>query len=508
MLARSASGPFHFAPSVHPAGAHFAGRLVRLALALLELAACAAVACPALGTSVRDNEAAATLLLPYFAVSRNGIQPGTPIPASGADTVFRVLNVGATGLIVRVEVWNKYGSPVFGFNVPMASLDVFRASMRDILNGHLNVNPLTQSGSIASDPCGLNQTNGVYAPATGFGATKFVRFSNPSSADAHAAISRYQTPAFSGPSLAIILDSLDECAELTSFTYPPPAGALDADNPASLVPSDGVLSGDFGGYVTVDVVNYCTEFTPKAAEWAGNDAIATVGWSMPGYTPNVLIGSYQYVDASCGAGELQAMPGLEFDATLSNWAVQKTFYGRFSFVATDSGANGAVPAAFRFVGDARKPLVMSYQAEFQSGAQGHLTIWRSDVVSNPGIPNDVDLAHWYVNGGPQGYGFADAGHQLLVTTYDDDSGPSGSLPSPLYAFLQTQRYALPPSQLNPGVFAEGWMNIVLPGGSYEQAALRADRKFCSGDPNGDGLVSVLDVFYLINFLFAGGPAPK
>jgi streptogramin lyase len=32
--------------------------------------------------------------------------------------------------------------------------------------------------------------------------------------------------------------------------------------------------------------------------------------------------------------------------------------------------------------------------------------------------------------------------------------------------------------------------------------------FISGDVNGDGLVDVLDVFYLINFLFAGGPAPK
>jgi virginiamycin B lyase len=30
----------------------------------------------------------------------------------------------------------------------------------------------------------------------------------------------------------------------------------------------------------------------------------------------------------------------------------------------------------------------------------------------------------------------------------------------------------------------------------------------SGDVNGDGLVSVADVFYLINFLFAGGSAPK
>jgi streptogramin lyase len=32
--------------------------------------------------------------------------------------------------------------------------------------------------------------------------------------------------------------------------------------------------------------------------------------------------------------------------------------------------------------------------------------------------------------------------------------------------------------------------------------------FISGDLNADGTVSVLDVFYLISFLFAGGPAPK
>ena len=28
-----------------------------------------------------------------------------------------------------------------------------------------------------------------------------------------------------------------------------------------------------------------------------------------------------------------------------------------------------------------------------------------------------------------------------------------------------------------------------------------------GDANGDGSVNVLDVFYVINFLFAGGPSP-
>ena len=32
--------------------------------------------------------------------------------------------------------------------------------------------------------------------------------------------------------------------------------------------------------------------------------------------------------------------------------------------------------------------------------------------------------------------------------------------------------------------------------------------FVPGDVNDDGVVTVSDVFYLINYLFAGGPAPK
>jgi hypothetical protein len=31
---------------------------------------------------------------------------------------------------------------------------------------------------------------------------------------------------------------------------------------------------------------------------------------------------------------------------------------------------------------------------------------------------------------------------------------------------------------------------------------------CNGDVNADSKIDVSDVFYLINYLFAGGPAPK
>ena len=42
------------------------------------------------------------------------------------------------------------------------------------------------------------------------------------------------------------------------------------------------------------------------------------------------------------------------------------------------------------------------------------------------------------------------------------------------------------------------------GGRCDLGAFEVEPK---GDVNGDGAVDVLDVFYLVNYLFAGGPAP-
>ena len=51
----------------------------------------------------------------------------------------------------------------------------------------------------------------------------------------------------------------------------------------------------------------------------------------------------------------------------------------------------------------------------------------------------------------------------------------------------------------------------LAGGPYDRSGAGAAWIFirtCGhGDQNGNSVVDVSDVFYLINFLFAGGPAP-
>src|SRR5262245_20789808 len=45
------------------------------------------------------------------------------------------------------------------------------------------------------------------------------------------------------------------------------------------------------------------------------------------------------------------------------------------------------------------------------------------------------------------------------------------------------------------------------GAGAETARLRAQASTVAGDANGDTLVDVNDVFFLINYLFASGPAP-
>ena len=107
---------------------------VLIALALLAVAGTGyAVTC------AYDNVPAASLLVPYFRVSRNG-STGADIPAGGTDTLVAVTNVSTPGVIAHVTVWNKYSKAVLDFNLPLTGKDTANFSMRAILNGQLNIN--------------------------------------------------------------------------------------------------------------------------------------------------------------------------------------------------------------------------------------------------------------------------------------------------------------------------------------------------------------------------------
>ena len=147
---------------------------------------------------------------------------------------------------------------------------------------------------------------------------------------------------------------------MTSFTSPG-AFTIDTDNCGTV---DGTISGDFSGYVTLDVVNYCTNFFPDSVNFYRNDAIATVGWDTgnggPG-SPNVIMGDVFYIDQKATNGNISGDPAvaLEF-APFFDWRFERTFYRRYLTPADTGVPVTAAAAPYAFIGDGREPLGQHY----------------------------------------------------------------------------------------------------------------------------------------------------
>ena len=306
-----------------------------IALTLLAAASTCYAQGPSVVTCAYDNVPGATLLVPYWRVSLNGAT-NAPIPSGGVDTLVSVVNVSTPGVIAHVTVWNKYSAAVLDFNLPLTGKDVASFSMRDVMNGKLNINANQFISSTHPDPCGVNISAGTYKPSVGFGATNYIRFSHPEAgspnSDAYTSVSVYQADAFAAFRNRV-WNSLNESGDVTSFVSSSGANILDSDNPACGLggTGDGVYATDLSGYLTIDVVNYCTNYFPSGENFYTEDAIATTGWSLPkgcdptirlctqSYTPNVLMGDIFYVDTASQGGNIsgdQAV-ALEFSPVLS-----------------------------------------------------------------------------------------------------------------------------------------------------------------------------------------------
>ena len=80
---------------------------------LVALALLAATGTSYAVTCSYDNVPGATLLVPYFKVSRNGATVDTPaIPAGGVDTLVAITNVSEWGVIAHVDRLEQAVRPV------------------------------------------------------------------------------------------------------------------------------------------------------------------------------------------------------------------------------------------------------------------------------------------------------------------------------------------------------------------------------------------------------------
>ncbi len=436
---------------------------------LVALALLAATGTSYAVTCAYDNVPGSTLLVPYFKVSRNGAGSGS-IPEGGVDTLVALTNVSEWGVIAHITVWNKQSAPVLDFNVPMTGYDVAFFRMKDILNGSLNVNPNTQKLWGGADPC-------KSAAFIGDAQDLWIRFQHPEfpGGDYFDSIGFYATPAFSGNFRNRIWDSLDQSADYLSLVTRP---SNDGDNPACGVPSqasDGAFTGDFSGYLTIDVVNYCTNYFPNQYQFYTGDAIATRGWDGNG-GPNVLMGDIFFIDPAAAAGNIsgEVAIALEFDVRLEapadDWTVSpyKTFYARYS----TQGANYVDPAGagpdprFAFSGDGREPLGTAYAFRYlndeAAGLTTWATVWRGDLwdaddsSATLTAPSGVNLCQ-----------IARNGRQITISTWDNDEnqneqtggGPSGDIPvtnNPFVWWEANRIIITGNNDMNPAGFNGGW----------------------------------------------------
>ena len=273
-------------------------------------------ATPAAITSSGGTVAGATILVPDWEVSANGTTGGD-ISATGTDTIIQLSNTSSRKVLARANVWTRRGKVVLDFNIPLRPGDSVGISMREVLNGRFNVNAATQTTSVP-EACWDSS---------------WYRFENPELFDRMQSISTYPVPAFTGALRTLAWDSLDDSGD---------------DPSCSGLTGDGVYSGSFRGTITIDVVNYCTLYSPESSQYYTNDALATL--QSGGDTSNVLLATATRSDVT----GVKPVPVeiATFDSALY-WGSMPTFYRRF-YTSMDTGFNPVAPA-FGFSGDGRAP---------------------------------------------------------------------------------------------------------------------------------------------------------
>jgi hypothetical protein len=269
---------------------------------------------------------AATLLLPYFEVDLTGAQ------GNGETTVFSVTNVTNREQIALVTVWTDYSYPVLSFNIYLTGYDVQSINLFDVIASG-NVAPPRGTGTEVSPVGDFSASN----PARNTASCGRL----PSIPAAY--VVRMQQALTIGRVPALL--NLPACETV---------GSARAD-------------GHAVGYLTIDVVDRCTDLDPSQAAYY-TQAIAF---------DNVLMGEYIQTNRGRNFAEgspmvhIRAIPEGETAATRVAFPenfrsnVPQTFYGRFT---------GATKL------DARQPLPSRFAARWIEGGPGEfetkVTAWR------------------------------------------------------------------------------------------------------------------------------------
>jgi hypothetical protein len=307
---------------------------------------------------------AATLLLPYFEVDTSAP------PGAGTTTLFTVTNTSRYPQIAHVTIWTDWAFPVLGFNLFLTGYDVQGINLYDLIMRGV-IAPGSPAGtSINTAPGSLSAFHGVVLQTN---STPLSNTSNPNFITSGPMNVSTTCAALPGVLPADLTAAVKNA--LTGGTgYN--AGGVNCSRPVGF--NHGPMAK---GYVTIDVVSYCTTQFPSDA-----GGIYFTGPAAAILFDNVLSGDYEQIGpspaalAGGGAFDAEGGPMVHIRAIpeggLSGAGggiplatnLPFTFYDRY----TQAGARAA---------DRRQPLPSVWSARVIEGGPGNglatdLKIWR------------------------------------------------------------------------------------------------------------------------------------
>lgn len=326
-----------------------------------------------LPTSTNNNDTcdigvtpAATLLLPFFEVETAGAA------GAGANTLFTITNTSRYPQIAHVTVWTDWSFPVLDFNVFLTGYDVQGINLFDVIARGIIVQGTPAGTSITTVP-GSPQPAGSTTGATPLSNTSNPNFILTGGFDVRSSCTGLPGTIF--PDLALAIRN----ALTTGVGYVSSAATCGTTR----------IGNDHGtravGYVTVDVVSYCSQQLPTDAGYYSGTAGAML-------FDNTLIGDYQQIGPTpagggvAGAFDAQGNPMVHIRA-VPEGGVSGAHPGGSVIVPTN------LPFTFydRYTGltptwDRRQPLPSLFAARYIQGGTANFAtdykIWREGVTNN------------------------------------------------------------------------------------------------------------------------------
>jgi hypothetical protein len=384
------------------------------------VACLAVVALFALATSASaitctiDQRPAATLLIPYFQATFN--LDGTPLNTgpTALDTLVTIGNASSAPMLAHVTVWNDRSEIALDFNIALTGFDIQSWAMSSLLRGFLPETPVNQSHVpqvkdanqvlTTGNVCQSNPASIVYPNPGGYLRVKPTFAA--STIDNTNATTVYPAGPFPSSFLFQVLDVLDTTKDTT----------------VCLGGVDNVIANPIHGYVTIDMINYCTLTNPDDPLYWTQDAGGYENnlWGDYIYTSGAGLGTLGFpavaieatsladfcFDCAFDEGSLSDNTAAPADPASATGPGKRTFYRRYLLVADAVPCVNAMPAPQNAwdcgFGDQREPLGLKYAARWfdsSPAVTSFFNVWRGSSGSSTLFAGGLDrLTRPFVSG--------------------------------------------------------------------------------------------------------------